>query len=516
MGNAILLHSYHMIFSRRRFTGLGAGVVGGAFGLRGLSAARSRPKALIVFVVTQFRSDYLDRFAPAFSATGFRRLLEDGAFFPDCQMACASFTSSGLATISTGSYPQNHGTVADFWYDRAAQAPVAAARARLEATTLAEQVLDDDPKNRVFSIGFDYERAALQVGRSFGRVVPIISMDDRGEFSVNGGEEPIWMAAFNQQNSPENLRDAKWVALGARDSAPPLRTLGADNFYALYKASPYAQSAQIAMVRELIVQEKIGAANFDMLAIVSEPMEMLGYETGADSPLMREMVLHLDRQIALLLDTLDHAVGAQNYAFVFTGAHGAPRGRETGTSPGIAVRGETVARVIEQALSGKPDAGAGKDRVVDRYLYPFLYLRPDPLRRRDLRSLRTQAGEAALRAPGVAGYCTADGESSHSGEWLRRFRNSFHATRSGDVMLAYAPEAVEYYGSGRGISYGSVYNYDSRVPLIFYGAGFEGFTFDSLVESVDIAPTLARVCGLAWPSSTTGRVLGEAIAASGK
>ena len=133
----------------------------GALGLRSLSAARSRPKALIVFVAAQFRSDYLDRFADGFSGAGFRRLMDEGAFFPDCQMACASFTSSGLATISAGCYPQNHGIAADFWYDRAARAPAPATHVSLDATTLADQVLDDDSKNRVFSFGFDFERAAL-------------------------------------------------------------------------------------------------------------------------------------------------------------------------------------------------------------------------------------------------------------------------------------------------------------------------------------------------------------------
>ena len=111
----------------------------------------------------------------------------------------------------------------------------------------------------------------------------------------------------------------------------------------------------------------------------------------------------------------------------------------------------------------------------------------------------------------MAGYYTADGDSSHSGDWLRRFRNSFHAVRSGDVMLAYAPQHVEYYGDGRGISYGSLYNYDSLVPLILYGAPFETQLFDTPVESVDLAPTLARVAGIGWPSSSTGRVLGEAL-----
>ena len=67
------------------------------------------------------------------------------------------------------------------------------------------------------------------------------------------------------------------------------------------------------------------------------------------------------------------------------------------------------------------------------------------------------------------------------------------------------------HGDGRGISYGSLYNYDSHVPLILYGAPFETQLFETLVESVDLAPTLARVAGIGWPSSSTGRVLGEAL-----
>jgi len=97
-------------------------------------------------------------------------------------------------------------------------------------------------------------------------------------------------------------------------------------------------------------------------------------------------------------------------------------------------------------------------------------------------------------------------------DWARRFRNSFHATRSGDVMLSYRPEYVESYGQGRGVSYGSLYNYDARVPLCFYGPQFRTGQFEQTVQAVDLAPTLARVMGVAPPSSSTGRVLGEALA----
>jgi arylsulfatase A-like enzyme len=117
-----------------------------------------------------------------------------------------------------------------------------------------------------------------------------------------------------------------------------------------------------------------------------------------------------------------------------------------------------------------------------------------------------------MRQPGVAAYYTADGDCSRSGEWLRRFQNSFHAVRSGDLMLAYEPNAVEEYGAGRGISYGSLYNYDVQTPLLFHGSQFRARTVERPVEPVDIAPTLARALRVAAPSSSTGRVLGDLFA----
>src|SRR5207245_8503089 len=112
----------------------------------------------------------------------------------------------------------------------------------------------------------------------------------------------------------------------------------------------------------------------------------------------------------------------------------------------------------------------------------------------------------------MAAYYTADGDCSRGGEWLARFRHSFHATRSGDLMLAYLPDYVEDFGAGRGISYGSLYDYDVRVPLIFWGPQFRAGTFEAPVESVDIVPTLARALRVPRPPATTGRVLGQVFA----
>jgi len=205
-----------------------------------------------------------------------------------------------------------------------------------------------------------------------------------------------------------------------------------------------------------------------------------------------------------LLNRLGTTPGENAFNLVLAGAHGAPPLPAAASRWRMAVNGETIAQAVDQVLTA---TGAGR---VARYLYPFLYL--DSSGFRDPEPVRQAAGRAALALAPVAGYYTAGGAGSTHDGWEVRFRNSFHPKRSGDVMLAYRPEYVEDFGQGRGVSYGSLYNYEVRVPLCFYGPQFLAAVFDNPVESVDVAPTLARVMGVAQPSSACGRVLGEAFA----
>jgi arylsulfatase A-like enzyme len=298
------------------------------------------------------------------------------------------------------------------------------------------------------------------------------------------------------------------MALGARPGAPPLRTLEFDparprEFLALYQASPFGQEAQFEFLAELIARERLGQGDtFDFVCLLAGSTALLGYETGGRSPLIEQMTLHLDRQIEALLNQLSRAPGENAFNLVVAAAHGAPPEPAAEARARMAVNGEAIAQAVESAIK---DSGSH----VEKYVYPFLYLRSGVA---DPELVRLQAARAALEHPAVAGYYTAGGACSTRGEWERRFRNSFHPKRSGDVMLAYHPEYIEDYGAGRGVSYGSLYNYDVRVPLFFYGPQFRAGVFEPPVESVDVAPTLARAIGVATPSSSSGRVLGEAFA----
>jgi len=456
-----------------------------------------------VVILELLRPDYLDAAGAQLAPGGLRRILEKGAFYPDCRHLASSFTASSLATLATGAWPAEHGIVADYWYDRAAGRPVRASDEALLATTLLEQIAAA-PRTRAWVVGMDEFATSLFAGAG----PRFFWMDENGRFATRG-DEPEWLDAFNVKNSPEAARNARWVALGAKPDAPALRVLNFTpehprDFLNLYLASPWAQGAQFEFLAELLARERLGLGNTtDVVCLLLGSTARLGYETGAFSPLMQQMVLDLDRRLETLLAQLAKTPGENAFSLALVAAHGAPPEPSGDSRARMAVQGEAVAQTVERALAA---VSLGR---VEKYLYPFLYL--DTRGFRDPEPIRQAAGRAALQHPAVAGYFTAAGASSTFDGWERRFRNSFHAQRSGDVMLSYKAEYVEDFAKGRGVSFGSLYNYDVRVPLCFYGPQFRAGVYEAPVESVDVGPTLARALGVAAPSSSMGRVLGEAL-----
>jgi predicted AlkP superfamily pyrophosphatase or phosphodiesterase len=472
-----------------------------------LLATPTRPKLLVIVLLGQFRSENLDSVRSQLSPGGFRKLLEKGAVFPNALNRATTFPSSSLATLATGAWPAQHGIVADRWYDRAAHAAVPAGEETLLGTTLLSEIASD-PRARIAVVAGSREQAALfAAGVAADEDSRLFWIDSDGRFACTG-DQPDWLLNFRSPNSPEASRNARWLALNARSDAPPLRTLtwtpdSPADFMAFYRSSYFEQAAVFDLAAEVLTRNRFGQSNnFDVLCILPAAMERLGYETGARSPLMQQMVLQLDRRLESLLAQLAKTPGESQTAFAFAAGHGVPTEPDAEARARMAVHGEPLAQAIQRSLS--PPA------KIDKYVYPFLYLAHDP--GRDPEALRLAAARAAMAQPAIAGYYTAGGACSVHDEWERRFRNSFHPVRSGDVMLSYRPGYVESSGFDRGVSYGSLYNYDARVPLLFYGPPFfRPGVYEQTVESVDFAPTLARVAGVAPPSYSSGRVLGEAL-----
>ncbi len=475
--------------------------------LGGLAASRLtgavRPKLLVILVLEQFRPDYIDSLLPQFTAGGFRKLLDKGAWFSDCRHLASGFTATALATLSTGAWPAQHGIVADSWYDRTSKSRIRASDEALLASTFPSEA--EEAGCNVSVVSLDAGQGRLFAGTP---KADFYWMDDRGQFQTNG-DAPFWLQPYNDRKPLEKLRDLRWIGPGVKPDAPALRTLAYDakhpeQFLELYKASPFAQDSLFDFAAELITAEGLGQKNMpDVLCVIDSSTELLGYETGARSPLMDQMVLQLDRRIDSLLTQLNHSHGETGFCLAVIGGHGVPDAPAAPARPRMAVDGEALARKIDTALD------AHSLGHVEKFLYPFLYL--DTGGFRDAEEIRKAAAHALLEHPAIADYFTAGGASSTQDVWQRRFRNSFHPVRSGDIMVSYRPGYVEEFGMKRGISYGSLYNYEARVPLCFFGPQFRAGMFDRSVESVDVAPTLARILGIGQPSSGTGRILSEAL-----
>src|SRR5262250_3031875 len=82
------------------------------------TAYNGHPKLVVVIVIDQFRGDYLDRYRDQFGDSGFRTLLDRGAYFPNCNYNYANTrTAPGHATLFTGAYSNGHGIADNEWWD---------------------------------------------------------------------------------------------------------------------------------------------------------------------------------------------------------------------------------------------------------------------------------------------------------------------------------------------------------------------------------------------------------------
>ena len=73
------------------------------------SAYDGHPKLVVVIVIDQFRGDYLDRYHDKFGDSGFRLLIDHGAYFPNCNYNYANTrTAPGHSTLFTGAYSEVH------------------------------------------------------------------------------------------------------------------------------------------------------------------------------------------------------------------------------------------------------------------------------------------------------------------------------------------------------------------------------------------------------------------------
>ena len=130
----------------------------------------------------------------------------------------------------------------------------------------------------------------------------------------------------------------------------------------------------------------------------------------------------------------------------------------------------------------------------------------------NLAEVQARAAAFALQFRGVSGALTStDLQSGAFGRgYGEKIQNSFYPKRSGDVVINLMPGWIEQREHAVSLS-GSLYEYDTHIPLLFLGSGVPAAAVERDVELSDVAPTLARIMQIPLPDAVTGKVLEEVV-----
>jgi hypothetical protein len=94
-------------------------------------------------------------------------------------------------------------------------------------------------------------------------------------------------------------------------------------------------------------------------------------------------------------------------------------------------------------------------------------------------------------------------------QWLEMFARGYYPGRSGQLFLvAREKQFVVYHDPLYGFMHGSPWEYDTHIPLVFYGKPFirQGQSA-MLVRQQDVAPTIGALIGATRSASMNGRIL---------
>ena len=505
------------------------------------SAYNGHPRLVVVIVIDQFRGDYLERYRDQFGDSGFRFLLDRGAYFPNCHYNYANTrTAPGHATLFTGAYSNGHGIADNEWWDSKKKKLVTsveddetklvgidgnqagASPHNLLADTLGDELkLATQGKARVFGISLKDRAAILPAGFAADGAYWIDPKSGAWITSTYYREGlPQWVKDFNASR-PAKYWDREWkdkqnqlLASTAHREAKDGSEAG---FYEVVGSTTFANEYEFEFAKELMAYENVGRGPAtDLLSISLSANDILGHRVGPDAREMRQMALDLDSELADFIDFLGNQIGLVNVWIALSADHGVsslPEAVQKLHIPAAHLGALKIEEQINHDLARRLSAGHPATYV--KLDYPLAWLNPDAFAALHIgeRDAEQDVGEA-LKQAGLRGYYTksqlAAGEVPNT-ELGRKYLNSYSPEGSWYVM---GIPNIYSVGSSSGTDHASPYSYDTHVPLAFYGWPFRPGTYRERTEPVDLAPTFAALLGINAPTHSVGRVLTEALAPS--
>lgn len=511
--------------------------------------AAERPRLVVNIVVGSMRAGDLERYSENFCNGGFRRLMEEGIRFTDSHYDYQrTSTPVSLATLTTGAMPYTHGVTGYRWIeytDNSVTELIVDRRVtglnhaddnfspqQLIAPTLGEALQAESPASRVVTVAMDPVSAVIMGGKC-GEVYWL----ERGR---NEWTSSTWYMSMlpasvrniNQYKFNSTYLFSEWSTLLYRDqyvntrysdvrltdfksNAPARRSsrqLRVETEYNKLLLTPAGNTALLALAKALIYEESLGSdAAPDLLNICLDTSRCMNEAYGPESVEVEDMYYRLDRALEDLFSYLDTQLKPEHYVVMLTSDHGTspaadPDSDEEETRIFNGRQAEVLVNSFLNARYGTGDWVLGYEEGAFFLNHNLVYAKG-----LNLNEIQEEVAVFALQLRGVSHAHSALSlrTSSFGSGYARRMQNSFYPRRSGDVLINLMPGWIEQQ-EGTISSSGSMYGYDTHVPLLFCGRGIpRNREVHRRVDMTQVAPTLAALLGIEAPAAAEGAVLQE-------
>jgi predicted AlkP superfamily pyrophosphatase or phosphodiesterase len=494
------------------------------------------PKLLVVFSIDQFSADLFDEYRPHFTA-GLARLATGTVFRNGYQSHANTETCPGHSTILTGDHPARTGIIGNSWIDQSlqrddknvycAEDPTVPGSSSNHYTVSAKQlmvpVLGEAMKARwpgsrsvavsgkdraaVMMSGHNADQRWYWNGKEFTtdlKAAPVPQVVPK----VNAAIGAALAQPRPALNAPPYCQ-AKARPVAVQGGGGPV---GAGRFArdagdsSALRASPELDGDTLALAAGLVDEMRLGRGTQpDVLAVSLSATDYVGHSYGTEGEEMCLQLLELDREIGDFLSVLDSR--GIDYAVALTADHGGKdipeRERLAGVADAVRVDKALSSGVMGPKLAAQlniPGPGLiGGSNSGDMYI-------DDRLSAADQKRLldalvAAYRGHPQVEAVFTAAEIAATPEpTSPPDKWslIERVRESYYPGRSGDFYVILKKDVTPIADTSRGYvaTHGSPWDYDRRVPILFWRPGFRGATVEAPAETVDIMPTLAAIIAL--------------------
>jgi len=503
-------------------------------------APAPRPRLVVVITVDQLRPDYLERYRPQLKG-GFAMLLKTGASFTDAyQDHAVTETAPGHSTILSGRWPVHTGITRNLAGVQDQAAPLigvngaGASPARFRGTEFFDWLKAADSGARALSISGKDRGAILPIGRAKEQVFWYAG----GFFTTSryyADSLPTWVRVFNGQRIPFRAAGTQWTLfLPEREYPEPdsvayenqgrevvfPHRLPADSGEAAlaFVATPTMDSLTLAFALEGVRALQLGGRGAtDLLAVSLSTTDYVGHAYGPDSREIHDQVVRLDRYLGRFLEQLFVRYGRNNVLVVLTADHGVTpfpeRSRTMGHPGAVRVISDTIIRSVNAALDQRAGGGdwvqfeSGMLMVPDRAKLLAQGVNVDSVVADVATRLRALAGVARVDRPvDLSAKDTAD-------PVVRRWMHQVAPDGGVELVATLKPYSIWSPANIFIAMHGQPTELDAHVPLILWGPGIQRGVYSGRVNTVDIAPTLARLLDLTPAEPLDGRVLTEALGA---